>query len=117
MCFDCDPQNLVGKIVQGTGRYDFKGIPNSENSFYVVEGVTFRNHGKTYNFTLRSLIGGYECSIYRIRRGTFYNHFQHTNEVPEKIYDRIKRDIEYHQEKVTSARKILKRLKKPKVTS
>ena len=117
MCFDCSPQNLVGKIVQGTGKYEFKGIPNNENSFYIVEGVTYRDHGKVYNFTLKSLTSGYERSISRIRRGTFYNHFQHTTEVPEKIYDRIKRDIEYYQEKVTSARKILKRLKKPKVTS
>jgi len=117
MCYDCSPQNLVGKIVQGTGKYEFKGIPNTEDNFYIVEGVTYRDYGKVYNFTLKSLTSGYERSISRIRRGTFYNHFQHTTEVPEKVYNSIKQDIEYHQGKVTNARKILKRLKKPKVTS
>ena len=117
MCYDCSPQNLVGKIVQGTGKYEFQGIPNTEDNFYFVEGVTYRDYGKVYNLTLRSLTTGSQRLIYHIRRGTFYNHFQHTTEVPEKIYDSIKQDIEYHQEKVASARKILKRLKKPKVTS
>jgi len=117
MCFDCDPKNLVGEIVRGTGKYEFKGVRNTKNSFYIVEGVTYRNYGKTYNFTLKSLATGYEWTIRRIRRGTFYNHFQHTAEVPEWIYNGIKRNIEYHQDQATHNRKILKRLKKPKVTS
>jgi vesicle coat complex subunit len=117
MCYDCSPENLVGKIVRGTGAYEFKGVRNTENSFYIVEGVTYRNYGKTYNFTLRCLGTGYESTISRIRRGTFYNHFQHTTEVPEVVYNRIKRNIEYHQDQATYGRKILKRIKKPKVTS
>lgn len=117
MCYDCSPQNLVGKIVRGTGKGSFKDVANSENNFYIVEGVTFRDYGKVYNFTLKSLTSGYEHSISRIRRGTFYNHFQHTTEVPEKIYNQIKENIQYHQEKVMTSRKILKLLKKPKVAS
>ena len=112
MCFDCSPEKLVGKIVQGTGKYCFKDVRNSEDSFYIVEGVSYRDYGKVYNFTLRCFVTGFEFSINHIRRGTFYNHFKQTNEVPENVYKRIEEFMEYHQEQLNTSRKILKRIKK-----
>jgi hypothetical protein len=119
MCFDCDPMQLVGKIVRGSGKYEFKDVPNSENDFYIVEGVTYKDYGKTYNFTLRKVDSyyDYEYVVRSCRRGTFYNHFQYTREVPESVYNRVKKNIESHQNLVNKAKKVLKNIKKPKVAS
>lgn len=119
MCFDCNPMDLVGKIVRGTGKYRFKDVANSEDDFYVVEGVTYKDYGKTYNFTLKSVDGYFDHQyvIRSCRRGTFYNHFTHTNQIPEKIYNRIKSNIEYHEKLAKTSKQILKSIKKPKVAS
>lgn len=113
MCYDCDPQNLVGKVVQGVGTGRFQDVRNSEEDFYLVEGVTFIEKGKLYNFTLKAIDCFYQFdeNIRHVRRGTFYNHFKHVNKVPQKVLDRVKRNMEQYSEQVQVRKQILKMVK------
>lgn len=112
MCYDCNPMNLVGKVVQGTSETNgkFQNVSNGEGRFYSVEGVTYIEKGKLYNFVLRELGCSYQFSenIYHVRRGTFYNHFKHVRKVPQKVLDRVKATMKEFQEKADKQKKILK---------
>lgn len=127
MCcdFDCNPMNLIGKVVRGvgSGKYHyFKGVRNTQDDYYLIEGVTYKHYGKTYNFTLKELgWNGSECVIPNCRRGTFYNQFEYTREIPESIYDHIQWKMKHLTSQIVDIknnlakkRKLLKSLKRKK---
>ena len=94
MCFVCEPEKLAGQFVQGNGFGDwFKQVSKKKDSIYRIEEVKYEEYGKLYNFCLKSLPDENVHWIRNVRRGTFYNHFNHITKVPESIFESMKESL------------------------